>query len=229
MKNRNLNQEHFSAILFDLDGTLLDTLQDLADSMNASLLTLGFPAHPTDQYRYFVGDGVDILAKRCLPADKLSPQMIQQCALLHKKNYSTRWDKKTRPYPGINKMLSDLQLMGIPKAILSNKPDDFTKLVVAKLLPDFTFDIVRGANGGFPRKPDPAAAIDIARQLNIPANKFLYLGDTNTDMQTAKAAGMYAVGALWGFRQADELLANGAKALVSSPDEVVDILKKKSE
>lgn len=215
----------FKAVIFDLDGTLLDTLDDLSDSMNATLAALGFPTHPKEQYRYFVGNGVDTLARRVLPKDKLTPEIIKKCLTLQRENYASWWDKKTRPYPGIEKMLADIENLGLPKAVLSNKSDDFTKLTVAKLLPDCNFDIILGVKDGVPKKPDPTAALDIACQINIAPNEILYLGDTDTDMQTANSAGMYAVGVLWGFRQADELLANGAKILIESPAQVIDILK----
>ncbi|OHB60263.1 MAG: hypothetical protein A2167_02190 [Planctomycetes bacterium RBG_13_46_10] len=121
---------------------------------------------------------------------------------------------------------SNIHKINFAKAVLSNKPDDFTKLMVAKLLPDFSFNIVRGSEPSTPRKPDPTAAIQIADELKIPPEQFIYVGDTDTDMQTANSAGMFAVGALWGFRSAEELLANGAKVLVKTPLEILTLLDK---
>jgi phosphoglycolate phosphatase len=215
----------FKAILFDLDGTLLDTLKDLADAMNLALKEMGFPAHPVDAYKYFVGDGIENEAKRTLPPDACDEATIKKCVTLARGNYSRCWMKNTRPYPGIPELLTGLQNKKIPLVVLSNKPDDFTKLMVKKLLSSWSFKIVRGASPDTPVKPDPAGALQIAGELNIPASEFIYLGDTNTDMQTANSAGMYAVGALWGFRTAKELLDNGAKILARYPTEVLKLFE----
>lgn len=192
--------------------------------MNAVLARLGFPTHPTDAYRYFVGDGTDCFARRVLPKDHLDDAAVNKCLAAMKAEYGRRWPENTKPYPGIPELLSALDELGLPKVVLSNKSDDFTRIMVASLLSQWSFEIVRGVGPSVPPKPDPTAAIEIARQLQIPPDEFLYLGDTNTDMQTASAAGMYAAGALWGFRTAEELLANGAKALVKTPLDVLDLI-----
>ena len=214
----------FEAVLFDLDGTLLDTIRDIADSMNIVLERFGFAAHPLDAYRYFIGDSVKWMITRALPENRRDEETIEKCRAALSQEYGGRWARTTKPYPDIPQLLTELQKRKIRKAILSNKPDEFTKPMVARLLPDFSFDIVLGVNPSIKRKPDPQAALLIAGKLGIPAEKFLYLGDTNTDMQTAAACGMYAVGALWGYRDADELLANGAKILVEKPLDVLKIL-----
>ena len=214
----------FHAILFDLDGTLLDTLADIANSANAALLQLGFPTHPVDAYRYFVGDGSDCLVRRILPECRRDGEILKACREAILAEYAQRWAENTRPYPGIPELLGELEKRGIPKVVLSNKRDDFTKMTVATLLPNFSFEIVRGALPSIPVKPNPTAALQIAEQLLIPPGEFLYLGDTNTDMQTASAAGMFGAGVLWGFRSAEELRANGAKALLRTPEEVLDLL-----
>ena len=138
--------------------------------------------------------------------------------------YDRRWAENTRPYPGIPELLSELEKRSVLKVVLSNKRDDFTKLTVKKLLPGFSFDIVRGARASIPVKPDPAGALQIAEDLRVPPERFLYLGYTNTDMQTAKAARMFGAGVLWGFRTAEELLANGAKILLRAPEDVLSLL-----
>ena len=214
----------FKAVLFDLDGTLLDTIEDLADSMNIVLTRMGFPTHEAAAYKYHVGDGVRELAVRVLPENHKDGDTIKKCIAAMRQEYGSRWDKKTHPYPGIPELLDALTARGIKMAVLSNKPDPNTKVVVAKLLPKWRFDYVAGERAGIPRKPDPGAALSIAEQLDIAPKEFLYLGDTNTDMKTACAAGMYPVGALWGFRTADELLASGAKALIKHPTELLALL-----
>jgi phosphoglycolate phosphatase len=211
-------------VLFDLDGTLLDTLADIANSTNAALTRLGFPPHPQDAYRYFLGEGMDWLVRRALPETNHDSDTLKQCHDLIIAEYETRWTQNSRPYPGIPELLAELDQRGIAKAVLSNKPDKFTKKTVEKLLPHFKFEIVRGATQDIPNKPDPAGAIRIAAELDIPSERFIYLGDTATDMQTANAAGMFAAGALWGFRTAEELSANGARVLLKTPLDVLNLL-----
>jgi len=216
----------FQAVLFDLDGTLLDTLEDLAASMNAVLARLGLPQHGVAAYKYYVGDGVAQLVRRTLPEQRRGEDaLVTQCALQLRAEYSQRWRDKTRPYNGIPELLDALTgAKALKLAVLSNKPDEMTKLTVRELLPRWRFDAVRGERPGTPRKPDPAAALEVAAQLGLPPGAFLYLGDTNTDMQTALAAGMYPLGALWGFRPAEELAASGAKALIAQPMELLKFL-----
>lgn len=214
----------YEAVLFDLDGTLLDSLKDLADSMNSALKSMGFPIHAVEKYKYFVGDGMYKLILRTIPQDIRDESIIKECLAKMNYEYGKRWADTTRPYDGISELLDRLDGMSIKKAVLSNKPHDFTKLIVDKLLSKWRFDVVLGQREGIPKKPDPAAALEIADKLDIPPKKFLYLGDTNTDMKTANAAGMYAVGVLWGFREADELTENGARVLIKSPMDLLDIL-----
>jgi phosphoglycolate phosphatase len=218
----------FHAVLFDLDGTLLDTLADIANSVNAALTRLGFPPHPVDAYRHFVGDGSDCLVRRVLPEDHRDNETRKKCREAIMDEYAQCWAENSGPYPGIPELLRELEKRGVPKAVLSNKHDDFTKMTVAKLLPGFSFHIVRGAQRSIPLKPNPTAALRIAEELHVPPARFLYVGDTNTDMQTAKAAGMFGAGALWGFRSAEELAANGAKALLKVPEDVLCLLCTKS-
>ena len=187
-------------------------------------MQLGFPTHPVDAYRYFVGDGSDCLVRRMLPEGHRDEQTVKICHQISLDEYAQRWAVKTRPYPGILGLLSALEKQGVPKAVLSNKYDDFTKKAVDKLLSGYSFHVVRGALPSVPVKPDPTAALQIAEQMHIPPAQFLYLGDTNTDMQTASAAGMFGAGVLWGFRTAEELTAHGAKALLRTPDEVLNLL-----
>ncbi|MCY3020525.1 MAG: HAD family hydrolase [Planctomycetota bacterium] len=212
----------YKAVLFDLDGTLLDTLEDLADSTNAVLARHGLPVHAMSAYKYFVGDGVESLCRRTLPADRLDAAFVAQCVAAVREEYGRRWHAKTHFYAGVPELLDALVARGVKMAVLSNKPDDLTKLTVQHFLPRWRFDAVCGARPGRGRKPDPAAAVEIAAQLAVPPAEFLYLGDTDTDMQTALAAGMYPLGALWGFRPAEELIASGAKALLAGP---LDLLK----
>ena len=214
----------FKAILFDLDGTLLDTLNDLADSMNASLRHFGFPPNPVDAYRYLLGDGLVNLVSRALPADYRDEVTINKVVSAQWNEYSRNWANKTHPYEGIPELLDALQERGIAMCILSNKPDDFTQIIVQKFLSSWKFATVRGQREDTPIKPNPQGANQIARNLGIAPDEFLYVGDSNTDMQTANAAGMFAVGVLWGFRPRDELIAAGAKALIERPSDLLNFL-----
>ena len=192
--------------------------------MNRALRELGFAAHPVEAYKYFVGDGVREEAMRALPAGCVDDQTVGKCVELARQAYSRCWADNTRAYPGIAELLNVLEKKATVKAILSNKPDNFTQLNVSKLLGQWSFDIVRGVSENVRPKPDPRGALEIADELGVEPSEFVYLGDTNTDMKTAVAAGMYPVGALWGFRTADELLESGAKKLLEKPQELLDII-----
>ncbi len=211
------------AIVFDLDGTLLDTLADLADSTNAALAEMGLPQHPVEAYRYFVGDGLENLVKRTIGPRANDPEAVARGVEFARQEYARRWADKSKPYPGIPELLDQLTASGIPMAVFSNKPDEFTQLCVKRLLPSWRFAAVLGATAELPRKPDPSGAFAVAAKLGVAPADVLYLGDTNTDMQTAVAAGMYPVGALWGFRTADELREAGAAVLVESPIDVLGV------
>ncbi len=215
----------FKAVLFDLDGTLLDTLEDLADSVNVILSSYGMNTFPINDYRYFVGKGLRDLIKCVLPKDQINEQMIDKFLLAMKSEYSKRWNVNTVPYKEIPDLLDELQRIKMPMVVLSNKADDFTQIMVKTLLPKWQFRVIRGLRDEFPPKPDPASALQIAKEMRIQPSDFIYLGDTGIDMQTANAAGMYPVGVLWGFRTAEELKENGAQVLIESPLQVLDLLK----
>src|SRR3989337_3220618 len=215
---------YYKAILFDLDGTLLDTLEDLGNAANRVLDKYGFPTHTMADYRYFVGDGVVTLMNRALPDDKRNNDTIEICVKTFREDYGKSWNVKTRPYDGVAEMLDALTAGGLTMAVLSNKPDEFTKQCVTEYLPKWAFDMVLGQSNLMPLKPDPKGALEIARCLNVIPSHFIYLGDTAIDMTTAIAAGMYPVGALWGFRTGKELLGQGARALRKRPQEIINLL-----
>ena len=206
------------AVLFDLDGTLTNTLEDIADAMNRSLRLHGLPEWPLDAYRYLVGDGAKKLAERAV-------RERQELALSVQKEYQAYYEKhtrvKTQPYDGVPEMLRALQDKGLKLAVFSNKPDADTKNVVAHFFPDIPWAAVRGQIEGVPVKPDPTGALAVAEALQIPPAEFLYLGDTATDMHCAVNAGMLPIGALWGFRTAEELRENGAELLIDHPLELL--------
>ena len=185
---------HFSAILFDLDGTLIDSLADIADSCNHVLASRGYPTHPYDAYRYFIGDGVKNLLLRSLPPEARAEPVVSQCVEAYNTEYAQSWHIKTRPYPGVPELLAAARAKGLRLAVLSNKPDAFTLQCVREILAGHQFNKVMGASEQFPPKPNPAAGLHIAHEMNFRPDQFMYLGDTATDIQTAVAAGMYPLG-----------------------------------
>jgi phosphoglycolate phosphatase len=211
------------AMLFDLDGTLLDTLEDLGNAMNRVLAEREFPTHRLEAYRYFIGEGETIFVTRALPEENRNDETLRSCLDAFRRDYTVNWNVKTRPYDGVTEMLDGLTTHGVKMAILSNKPDRFTKRCVRDLLPHWAFDAVLGQRPGVPRKPDPRAALEVAELLRTGPADFLYLGDSAVDMKTAIASGMFPVGALWGFRSAEELQKNGAQLLIRQPTEILDL------
>ncbi len=207
----------YRAILFDLDGTLLNTLEDLLNSVNRGLTLLGLPRHGSDTFKYFVGEGREEMAARALPPDRRDPATLKKLVDFINEDYAAHWSDHTCLYPGISNLLDELTRRGLKMNVLSNKPDNFTKEMVDRLLSCWNFENVFGALPGVPKKPDPTQALRIARKLDITPSAFIYMGDSDTDMQTAVNAGMYPVGALWGFRTAAEIRAGGAQALIEYP------------
>ena len=213
----------YRGVIFDLDGTLLNTLDDLADAVNAVLVQHHLPPHPTEAFRYFIGDGVRMLVHRALPEDRRGEELVSECIAEVREVYGRMWNQKTQPYPGIPELLEALALREVKCAVLSNKPDPLTRKCVATLLPQGRFACVYGERSGVARKPDPAGAIAVLQELALPPGEVLYLGDSAVDMQTANAAGLFAVGALWGFRDATELRAHGARVLIERPSELLSL------
>jgi phosphoglycolate phosphatase len=215
----------WAAVLFDLDGTLLDTLDDLADSMNSALESMGYPTHDVAPYRHFVGEGIGTLARRALPPEARDEATVLAVVDRMRHQYLVRWHDKTKPYDGVESLLSVLPEAGLRIGVFSNKPDDFTQIVVKHFFPACPWSAVRGAKPGLPRKPSPDGALAIADDLGIAPENFVYVGDSDIDMQAALAAGMFAVGAAWGFRGRDELANNGANAIIDRPGQLIDVLR----
>jgi len=215
----------FKAVIFDLDGTLLDTLEDIGHAVNRVLSAKGFPTHDMSAFRYFVGEGVVVLIHRALPQDARDEATIGSCVEAFREDYAENWRVKTRPYPGIGELLEGLGVQGIKMAVLSNKPDQITRTSVAHFFPKIPFEAVVGHSRDLPLKPDPSGALKLAARLGMAPARILYVGDSGVDMRTAVAAHMCPVGALWGFRTAEELKANGAWKLVGAPAELRHILQ----
>ncbi|MEM7602187.1 MAG: HAD family hydrolase [Verrucomicrobiota bacterium] len=214
------------AVIFDLDGTLLDTLQDLADSGNAVLEARGFPTHPTDAYRTFIGNGMMNLVRDIFPEGH-RPELgeeTDQVLAEYRAAYGDRWQNTTVIFPGIANLLDELKQRGIPIGVLSNKAHDFTEKCVEAFLNDWTWDVVLGAREGVPKKPDPAGAIEAAGRVGFTPSDCYFIGDSDVDMMTAVNAAMHAVGVSWGFRPVAELQEAGAEAILDEPLELMGLL-----
>ncbi|XOV88600.1 MAG: HAD family hydrolase [Pseudomonadota bacterium] len=208
--------------IFDLDGTLLDTLDSLAGAFNRSLEHFGFPVHPTDAYRYFIGDGLRACVERCLPESARNETLIAEFTRYQQADYTVSW-AEAAPYPGITELLETLAGNQQKLAVLSNKPHVFTERCIARFFPSVHFDAVLGHQDGVPHKPDPTGAQRVLALLGLPAGAVAYIGDTATDIQTARASGTLPIGVLWGFRDKQELLEAGAQHLVRQPAEILTV------
>lgn len=213
----------YQAVLFDLDGTLADSIEDIADSMNRTLRHFGFPEHSCDAYKYFVGKGLRNLTEVTLPEDRRDEQTIEACFRFLMNDYRGNYLNKTRLYDGMADLLDALSARGMKLAVLSNKADEITSKVCEVLLSPWSFQLILGATDRFPRKPEPDAALFIAGELGVLPEHFLYLGDTGIDMKTANAAGMMPVGVTWGFRREDELRNNGAGIIINHPLDLLHV------
>ena len=210
-----------SAFIFDLDGTLLDSLSDLAASSNNALQAMGFSGHEVDAYRYFVGSGIEELGRRALPETVRDEGHIQRFVTLMQQDYEQRWPNTTRPYEGILPLLTHCHERAIPIAVLSNKPHPATTRMVETLFPNIRFVKVLGARPFVPKKPHPQSALEIAQKMACDCSLIGFVGDSNIDMQTAKAAGMIPLGVLWGLRSQEELVLAGAQRLIHHPKELL--------
>jgi phosphoglycolate phosphatase len=211
------------AALFDLDGTLVDSLADIASAMNHALMQHGLPAHPESDYRHFVGEGVSVLVRRAVPAGR--EELHEAVTAAYRARYAECMLDNTRPFPGMEELLRVLAGEGVRLAVLSNKPDPATRRLVAALLPQVPWGAVYGERPIVPRKPDPTAALGVAAELGVAPAECAFVGDTAVDMDTARHAGMYGVGVTWGFRGEAELLAHGARALAHNAEELLAALR----
>ncbi len=211
----------YQAVIFDLDGTLLDTLADIGNSANEALAAEGFPTHSLEAYKRFIGDGIETLFARALPAGAKSDAAVERCVRNYRRIYDRRWDDQARPYDGVPELLTELAERGIKLAVLSNKSHPFTLRCVENFFPQTDFACVFGQRGHVPIKPHPAGANDILQQLSLAPSDVAYVGDTSTDMQTAVAAKLFPIGVSWGFRDRAELLQFGAQAIADHPREIL--------
>lgn len=210
-------------VIFDLDGTLLNTISDLAGSTNYALKQCGFPEHETDAYNYFVGNGINKLFERALPESECTPENIGRMRGFFLEHYTQNNTCLTVPYPGISELLRELQHKGIALAVASNKYQEGTEKLVRYYFKDIVFSAVLGQREGIPVKPDPVIVKEILQVNGVSVNEALYIGDSGVDMQTAAAATVTSVGVTWGSRTREELVENGACYVVDSPAEILEL------
>ncbi len=208
------------AVLFDLDGTLVNSLKDLAVSTNFALKKFGFPVHETEKYKYFVGDGMLKLIERVLPENNREEDTVKKVFEVFWNHYAEHYLDNTLAYDGIHNLIDDFKNKGLKVAVISNKADQMAKIVTDKIFGDI-FDFVTGKREGYPTKPDPTLTLEVIKELGVEPNECVFVGDSGMDMATAKNSGCVAFGVLWGFRTADELLKNGADYLLQSPNEIL--------
>ncbi len=212
----------YKAVFFDLDGTLLNTLDDLADSCNHVLAAKGYQTYPVEQYQKFVGNGAAVLMTRIHPAGTSQNELDDSLAKFTA-YYSAHKDIKTTPYPGIPELLKKLRSAGIHLCVLSNKPHEISVQIVRQYFGENTFDIIMGKSPDYPIKPDPTSCFYLMKKLGLEKNDVLYVGDSNVDMQTAKNAGLTKCGVCWGFRSEAELTAEGADYLAHTSDDIYNL------
>ena len=215
--------ESQKAIIFDLDGTLIDSLEDIAVCMNQVFEELDLPIHKIEDYKNFVGGGVDILVENALEPSA-SEELKAKARDRFKEIYDSKLYGNTKAYDGIYELLEELEKQNFKMGILSNKPHKFTLEYAKSLFENNKFLEIHGQKAHIEKKPNPTAAIDIAKSFNMECNKIYFVGDTKIDMQTAKNAGMIAIGVLWGFRDEEELVSNGADFIVSHPRDILNIV-----
>ncbi len=211
-------------VIFDLDGTLLNTIADLATATNRALELCGYPVHEMNDYRYFVGNGIRKLFERALPADHRTETEIEQIRNLFVPYYDAHNADKSDPYPGMAALLQELQHRGILIAVASNKYQAATSKLISHYFPEISFTAVSGQREGIPTKPDPYIVHDILAKAGVQAEETLYVGDSNVDMQTARNAGVTAVGVTWGFRPKEELEACHPAHIIVRPEELLPLL-----
>jgi phosphoglycolate phosphatase len=215
------------AVIFDLDGTLLNTLPDIAYSINSRLEANGYATHPADAFKRMVGSGIVTAVRRALAAGNgdAPPGVAEQIAREVNETYARNPAGHTVFYDGMRELLDRLQRHSVPMAVLSNKPHELVVLIADELLGDWEFVGIHGQREGVPKKPDPTVALTLARQMHASPGEVLFLGDSDIDMQTAANAGMVAAGAAWGFRGAEELAMAGASVVVNEPLEVAGLIE----
>ena len=209
-----------------MDGTLINSLAGIAHAMNQVLQKSGFPTHREEAYREFIGAGIDVLVTRALPQADRCTSVINESVVEMRRIYASTWPKTGGLFPGIATMLDKLVARSLERAILSNKPHDFTLQFAEHYLDRWDFCPIYGMEADRPKKPDPAAGLQIANELKLRPDQIIFVGDSGIDMETALRAGMHPVGVSWGYRSASELKSSGASYIINQPEELLVTIDK---
>ncbi len=212
------------AVLFDLDGTLVNSLLDLSFSTNYALKKMGFPTHETEAFKYFVGDGMLKLIERAVPEDKRDTDTVNKTLGIFMEHYRVHYVDKTVAYKGIPELLDLLSENGFKTAVISNKAQEMAVTVTNKILGE-KFSVVCGKQENYPTKPDPALTLKVISELGVKPEECVFIGDSGMDMALAENIGCVSIGVLWGFRREDELRQNGADYIVTAPKEIFNVIK----
>ena len=216
----------YKTVVFDLDGTLLNTIDDLADAGNRVCAARGWPQHTVEEYKYFVGNGIPKLVERFSPPEARTPAQLADTLAAFQADYGAHLRDKTAPYPGIPALLARLKAAGVQLAVFSNKADPLARQVVADYFDAALFDAVRGALPGVPTKPAPQGTLALMQAIGADPAATLYVGDSNVDVDTAHNAGLPCCGVLWGFRTRQELTDAGAEHLAADAEELWNVIVK---
>ena len=216
----------YKTVVFDLDGTLLNTIDDLADAGNRVCAARGWPQHTVEEYKYFVGNGIPKLVERFSPPEARTPDQLADTLAAFQADYGAHLRDKTAPYPGIPALLARLKAAGVQLAVFSNKADPLARQVVADYFDTALFDAVRGALPGVPTKPAPQGTLALMQAIGADPAATLYVGDSNVDVDTAHNAGLPCCGVLWGFRTRQELTDAGAEHLAADAEELWNVIVK---
>ncbi|MCP2026777.1 phosphoglycolate phosphatase [Flavobacterium sp. HSC-32F16] len=213
----------FKGIIFDLDGTLVNSLEDISDAMNIVLKGLNYPTHTYETYQYFIGSGLRNLVSKALPETNNSDEQIEICFECMVNEYREMCTVKTKPYEGILELLENLNSQNIKMAVFSNKADELTKKIASEIFPN-SFDTAVGLSTEELKKPNPFEAVEISKKWNLKPEEILFVGDSDIDMKTAVNANMFPIGVSWGYRTEEELKASGAKVVINNASELIAIL-----
>ena len=216
----------YKTVVFDLDGTLLNTLADLADAGNRVCAARGWPQHTVEEYKYFVGNGIPKLVERFSPPEARTPAVLADTLAAFQADYGAHLRDKTAPYPGMPALLARLKAAGVQLAVFSNKADPLARQVVADYFDAALFDAVRGALPGVPTKPAPQGTLALMQAIGADPAATIYVGDSNVDVDTAHNAGLPCCGVLWGFRTRQELTDAGAEHLAADAEELWNVIVK---
>jgi len=211
----------YKAVVFDLDGTLIDSAADLGNAVNRVLAAHGFPPHKISRYQDFIGNGAEMMVKQALPEESCDELTLKRCLNEFLEDYHQNYDVDTVLYEGIPELLDYFTNRSIKLSVLTNKPENIAIELQDSVLSDWHFELVMGSRNGVPKKPDPKGALLLSKEIDTDPAEMVYFGDSGIDMKTAVSAGMVPVGVLWGFREKEELIENGAEYIIEKPIDII--------